>query len=344
MRCYVNQLESKLRQGMHPVYIVMGEEPFQVQRCIDQIHAYAKKNGYDEVIKFTLLPQFDWQEVIQEYNSLSLFSTLRIIEIDLSDQKPGQPGANAFKQLSELDNQDCILIIKGEKAGQDIQKTAWFKALDAKGMFIPCYEITGNHLYQWLDSECHALQVSLTQDAKHILLEANQGNLLAIFQELEKLALIYGSELVDSEKLHPVLVNQSKFDIFDLSDAILQGEPVKIIEILTTLKQLNTEPTSVLWTLSRDAQQLLDMNIALHAGHTMPLVLKQFKVWKNKQLLFQNALNRISQQQLQNIIQLLAQFDTAFKSGSLISPWQSLAQICLSFGITFSSPLPIYKN
>ena len=81
------------------------------------------------------------------YNSLSLFSDKRILEIDLGDQKAGVVGANALKSLAQNINPYCIVIIKGNKAGQDIQRSAWFKVLDKQGLFIPCYEISGNQIF-----------------------------------------------------------------------------------------------------------------------------------------------------------------------------------------------------
>ena len=185
MRCYVNQLKTQLNKGIIPFYLVMGEEPFQVQNCTKDIRDNAKTHGFDEVLKFSILPQFDWNEVTQEYNSLSLFSDKRILEIDLGDQKAGVVGANALKSLAQNINPDCIVIIKGNKAGQDIQRSAWFKVLDKQGLFIPCYEISGNHLNTWLNQQCQNLALMLDQQAKHFLLESTLGNLLATYQELE---------------------------------------------------------------------------------------------------------------------------------------------------------------
>lgn len=100
MRCYVNQLKNQLNKGITPFYLVMGEEPFQVQNCTNDIRNNAKKNGFSEVLKFSVLPQFDWNEVTQEYNSLSLFNDKRIIEIELGDHKNRPNRFEHFKVFS----------------------------------------------------------------------------------------------------------------------------------------------------------------------------------------------------------------------------------------------------
>jgi len=344
VRCYVNQLKNQLNKGINPFYLVMGEEPFQVQNCTNDIRDNAKQLGFSEVLKFSILPQFDWNEITQEYNSLSLFSDKRIIEIELGDQKAGQTGSNALKSLAQHINPDCIVIIKGNKAGQDIQRSAWFKALDKQGLFIPCYEITGNHLNTWLNQQCQNLSLVLDQQAKQFLLESTQGNLLATHQELEKLVLLYGCTPISKKHLISVLRDQSKFDIFDLSDALLNGNLEKIVNIINNLKNNHNEVASVSWAITRDAQQLFEMSNALQLGENINQVFKANNVWKNKQALYQSALNRIPLTQLKHILVLLSQFDSGFKSGTLISPWQALTHIGISFTQAFNIPLPIYKE
>ncbi|MBH0097497.1 hypothetical protein I6E61_14010, partial [Psychrobacter sp. NZS113] len=135
MRCYANQLPSELNKGLKPFYLVFGEEPFQEAQCVQQIRDSAKQQGFDEVIKFTLMQGFDWQEIIAQYQSMSLFSARTIIELDLNQQKPGVIGSNTFKKVVELVNPDTILIVKGAKASQEVQRGAWFKALDKLGVF-----------------------------------------------------------------------------------------------------------------------------------------------------------------------------------------------------------------
>jgi DNA polymerase-3 subunit delta len=301
VRCYVNQLKTQLNKGLNPFYLVMGEEPFQVQSCTNDIRDNAKKNGFSEVLKFSILPQFDWNEITQEYNSLSLFSDKRIIEIELGDQKAGQAGSNALKSLAQHVNPDCIIIIKGNKAGQDIQRSAWFKALDKQGLFVPCYEITANHLNTWLNQQCQNLSLVLDQQAKQFLLESTQGNLLATHQELEKLVLLYGSSEITKDHLLSVLRNQSKFDIFDLSDALLNGNVQQIINIINNLKSNHNEVASISWAITRDAQQLFEMSNALQSGENINQVFKSHNVWKNKQALYQHALTRIPVSQLKHI-------------------------------------------
>ncbi|WP_283710480.1 DNA polymerase III subunit delta [Pseudoalteromonas prydzensis] len=342
MRCYANQLPNELKKGLQPFYLVFGEEPFQVAQCAQQIRQTAKQQGFDEVVKLTLMPGFDWQELIAQYQSMSLFSARTLIELDLNFQKPGIAGSQTFKQLLDLNNPDTVLIVKGAKASQDIQRSAWFKSLDKLGIFVPCYPLTGNHLSRWLDEQCQRLQINMQNDAKRTLIDATEGNLLACFQELEKLSLLHGTALIDQQQVLQGLLNQAKFDIFDLSDSLLQGNSRQAIKVLNKLAGDNAEAVSILWTITKEANTLLSLQLGLQQGEQLATLFKQNAIWKNQQGPIQQALNRLSIATLEQITQLLAQFDASYKQGNLVKPYQALAHICLVFCQPLAFPLPAH--
>ncbi|ASM53435.1 DNA polymerase III subunit delta [Pseudoalteromonas nigrifaciens] len=342
MRCYANQLPSELKKGLKPFYLVFGEEPFQEAQCVQQIRAIAKEQGFDEVIKFTLMQGFDWQEIIAQYQSMSLFSARTIIELDLNQQKPGIIGSNTFKKIIELINPDTILIIKGAKASQDVQRSAWFKALDKHGLFVPYYPLTGTHVKRWLDEQCQRLSLNMQNEAKLSLISATEGNLLACFQELEKLSLLHANALITQQLVMQGLLNQAKFDIFDLSDALLNGQAKQAIKVLNKLASDNTEVVSILWAITKELNTLIDVQIGLLNGEPIANLFKQKAIWKNQQAPVQSAINRLSIHTLEQISSELAIFDASYKQGNLIAPYQALAHICIKFCQPLNISLPCH--
>jgi len=343
MRIYPNQVASNLKQGLAPFYLLFGEEAFLLNHATTQIKSTAKALGFDEVIRFAVSPQFDWQEVAQEYASLSLFSNRKIIELELADSKPNAAASKLLQSLAQNPNPDCILMLKGEKVGSDIQRGAWFKAFDKDGVFIPCYALQGNQLFTWLEQQCQQLGLQLTPDAKSLLVEYNQDNLFAIAQELEKLALLNPTDSISAEVLAPTLVNQSRLDVFDLSDALLKGDSEQISKVVLKLKQENVEPTIILWALVRECENLEAMSRAVSLGESISSVLQQFKVWKNKQAITERALRRIESTQLSAIMAALAEFDLAYKQHLHIDAYQHLLHIALMFVGPMPFALP-YNN
>lgn len=344
MRYYANQLASQLQKSLAPFYLVFGEEPFQEQQCVDAIRAHAKQQGFDEVVKFAVLPGFDWQNVVAQYFSMSLFSARTLIEIDLNQQKPAANGAQVLKTLSEQINPDVVLVLKNLPAGQDVQRSAWFKALDGQGAFVPCYPLTGTHLRRWLDEQCQRLRLNLAAPAKNRLLEATEGNLLACHQELEKLSLLFGQTQIDEQTVLQGLLNQAKFDIFDLSAALLHGNAKQVCKIINKLASDNSEPMGLVWALQKEAQLLQDLQFGQREGKDWQTLCKQHNIWKNQQAPVQQAMQRLTNHDLEQILLALADFDRAFKQQAMVAPYQALLHIALLFCTRLPFALPFTED
>lgn len=201
-----------------------------------------------------------------------------------------------------------------------MQRGAWFKALDKQGLFVPCYPLSGNHLKRWLDEQCQRLSLNLQNEAKLSLINATEGNLLACFQELEKLSLIHGDALITQQLVMQGLLNQSKFDIFDLSDALLNGYTTQAIKVLNKLASDNTEVVSILWAINKDLNTLISVQQGLLQGESLATLFKQKAIWKNQQVPVQTAINRLNIHTLESISSELALFDASYKQGVLIAP------------------------
>lgn len=344
MRCYANQLAQELKKKTYPFYCVFGEEPFQEQQCVDAIRAVAKSQGFDEVIKFTNLPGFDWLEVNAQYQSMSLFSARTLIEIDLAQTKPSSIGTAQLKAFADNPNPDVILILKNLSASQDTQRTAWFKALEKHGLFVPCYPLSGTHLKRWLDEQCQQLKLNLTGQAKNTLLESTEGNLLACHQELEKLSLLFGEQVVDAQQLNQGLLNQAKFNIFDLGNALLGGNTKQICKVMAKLTTDNIEPMSVIWALQKEALLLQDIHKQSQQGVAWSVLCKKHSIWKNQEALVQQALARLTVTNIALILSNLAQFDDAFKHQAVAAPYQALLHIALQFARPLPFDLPIASD
>jgi len=76
------------RNGLSPVYLVSGDEPLLLKETIDEIREFAKNDGFNERIVLDANTGFEWNTLLQEGASLSLFSSRRLIELRLGNTKP----------------------------------------------------------------------------------------------------------------------------------------------------------------------------------------------------------------------------------------------------------------
>lgn len=332
MRIYANQLKANLNKGLKPVYLVFGDEPLQKLEAMDAIRDAARQQGFEERQVLSHDAQFDWNELFASFNSLSLFSSCKLIELEIDKGKAGQQGAKALTELSQQFNPDTILVIHGSKLEGNVAKSKWFKTLEGLGIYLPLYPIEGDNFNRWLVQRCRDNQLLIDQQGINLLAEFFAGNLLAAAQEIDKLAVSFKAQQVSTDYLQSVLLNQSRFSVFQLVDELLAARIDKALAILVSLQREGMEPNIINWALVREVMQLLEMRAVLDNGGTINEVFSQFKVWKNRQSLIGNALNRLNSNQLNTMVDSLSTIDHKLKSAARKEPFTDFAHVCMLFG------------
>ena len=99
MKIKAEQLQSHLQKQLLPVYVVSGEEPLLAQESADAVRIAARAAGFTERELFHVEGNYDWNQLINESNSLSLFADKKILEIRIANGKPGDKGSKALCEI-----------------------------------------------------------------------------------------------------------------------------------------------------------------------------------------------------------------------------------------------------
>lgn len=330
MRIYHNQLNNHLQQGCKPVWLVFGDEPWQKIDSLQQIKSHAESQGFSEVVRLTADDKFDWSLLVEEFQSMSLFASQRIIELEIPNGKVGIEGSKVLLSLSEQLIPDIILLIHGGKIDASTAKKKWFSSLDKQGIYLPLYDIDGNHLQRWVQQQAKQNQLSLATDAVHYLSEFLEGNLPALAQELEKLALIFGQQPIQVEDIEKLVIKQAKFNPFQLTETLLNGDLKKCSAILDSLQHEGTNAGQIIWVLHKELQQLYQMKMQVADGVNIQEIYKQYRIWDKRKPIYQKALNTINIDNINIALERLAQVDLISKTASDFNPFILLTDVCLS--------------
>lgn len=339
MKIYHNQLTNTLNQGFKPVWLIFGDEPWQKNTSLISIKQHFKQQGFDELIRFSVDDKFDWSILQQEYQAMSLFSSQRIIELEFTTNKIGDKGSKALTDLSEHLHQDILLIIHGEKLDAAGQKRKWFKSLESAGCFIPLYDIEGKQLTQWIKNQARTYQLNLLPDVYLQLAELFEGNLNALDQELQKLSILFGQQLITAEEAEKLLIKQAKFNPFQLIDAMLMGDIKRCVSMLDQLQQDGSAITQLIWFIHKEIKQLAIMQERLTQGETFANLCKEYRIWDKRKPLYLSATNNIQNHHLALAQARLAEVDLLSKTSAEFNPFVLLADVlvCLYHGDTMQN-------
>ena len=331
MKIQAHQLASRLRPGLAPCYLVTGDEHLLVAEALDAIRAAARDAGYTLRERHTASQGFDWQQLRETGASLSLFAEKRIVELTLPTGKPGTAGSAAIVEFVDRLHPGLLFIVSGPKLGTSAN-AKWAKRIDQAGVSVPIWPIEPGKLPRWIADRMKAAGLSPDRDAVLMLADRVEGNLLAAAQEIEKLRLLHGGGAVSADDILGGVADSSRFDVFKLGDAALAGDAQKAVRILDGLAAEGVTPVLAVWSLARDVRVLARVGEAVSRREDAGAILTQFGVWRNRQVLFRNALSRHPVQSAYRMLKMLGEADGRAKGQAPGDPWQLLTAIvvCLA--------------
>lgn len=326
-----NQLNQHLLKTLAPLYVLVGDEPLALSECLDSIRLAARKAGADERDSYLVERNFNWQQINQFAQALSLFSARRILEIHIPNGKPGVEGDKALSELSTNLIPDTTLIIVLPTLERDAKNSAWFGALQKTGVVINLKEILPAQLPQWLATRL-ALQNQST-DAVSLAFIAHQveGNLLAAHQEIQKLALLYPAGEISHEAVREAVLNVSRFDAFQLGDAVLAGDTMRVTAILQGLQDEGEQVVAVMNPLMWVLRPLVRIKQAEARNENIAAAMSNARIYGDRQSLVKRALSRFSLRQLEAALQKLCDIDKTAKGMMQGDAWLELSRLC--FGL-----------
>jgi len=305
MRLRVEQLAKHLQNDLLPVYLVAGDEPLQQDECLDALRASARQKGFDERHRFSADTGIDWNALLNESQSMSLFGGRRILELVLLEKRPDKAGSQILRDLLDHPNDDTLILIRCSRLDRRKDwNSAWVKAVEKVGAVV-----------------------TIDDDALELLIQRSEGNLLAAAQEVDKLALLATDGRVDAATVQQAVGDSSRYTPFDLTDATSGGDANRALRILRTLRAEGVEAPVVLWALGREIRAL----DALATGGAPPRLPPQ------RLRALQAQAGRMPPRQLHQCQALAIRADQAVKGMGPGDPWQFLAGLVLRL---CGKPLP----
>jgi DNA polymerase-3 subunit delta len=328
LKLTLDTLRSHLSGEPARAYLVCGDEALLVAEAADAIRARVKRAGFEEREVHFIERVADWESVRASSNNLSLFGARKLIELRLPSGKPGVGGANAIVELLASPNPDNVYLMLTGKLEREQSASAWVKAFESAGAWLPIWPVEVARLPQWLRARAAALELDLDDAAVRFIVERTEGNLLAAQQELEKLKLLAGGRQVDLEAVRTSLGNSARFDVFQLGEAALGGDVPRGLRILAGLRSEGVEATLALWSLAREIHNAWGTTQSDGA-----------RGWQRPSAALENAKRRAPRLPYARLAARLARADRMIKGQQYGDAWDEMALMIVEFAGRRALPL-----
>ncbi|MEC9375693.1 MAG: DNA polymerase III subunit delta [Pseudomonadota bacterium] len=329
MKVSVDNINSQLNKELASVYFITGDENLLVGEVKDKIRSFARSQGFDERETHTVDAKFNWDELRQSLNNLSLFSARRIIELDLISGSPGRDGSKAI--INHLDNPppDTLLIISAPKLDRRASKAKWAQKIEKQGCWVSVYSISPERLSGWLSHRMKKNGLKFETSAIDALATLVEGNLLAADQEIKKLALLEHNKTLTEEIILRAVADGARFDIFQLADAAINQDSPRAIRVFYGLKREGTPAPLVLWALIREINTLISLWSLIDQGEKLDLAMQNLRIWDSRKSMFRCALKNHDESSIRLLSLRSTLTDRVIKGAHEGKPWDSLLELLL---------------
>jgi DNA polymerase-3 subunit delta len=243
-------LPRHLSSGLMPLYVVFGDALLLAIEAADSIRTAARAAGFAERETFIAEQHFKWDELRNSAQSLSLFSSRKVIDLRIPSGKPGVEGGKALQDFAANSSSDVLTLITLPKLDWTVQKSQWFAALERHGVMVSADDIPRSALPRWIAERLKRQGQSTDEATLEFLTDRCEGNLLAAFQEIQKLALLFPVGQLSFEQVKNAVMDVARYDIFKLSEAMLNGNAARFARILDGLRAEGTATVLVRWVRS----------------------------------------------------------------------------------------------
>lgn len=257
MATSIERLPSLLAKfELAPVWLIAGSEHLLVIEAADALRLRARELGYVERDIHDVDQHFDWNELTRSASTLSLFASRKVIELRLPTGKPGKEGAAAIIDYCKNPAPDTVLLITCHDWSKS-HEGAWAAAVNKVGMQVIATPIRHDALPKWIAERLRLRGISASNDVVELLAERVEGNLLAAAQEIDKLALLVGTQPLDLATLEACVADDARYDVFRLTDAAFAGDAARALHIVEGLRAEGEEPVALMGWVQNQLRQVI---------------------------------------------------------------------------------------
>ncbi len=227
-----------------------------------------------------------------------------------------------------------MTVIALPKLDRDGTSSAWFKALEAGAVVIPLQTVEIDRLPQWIGRRLQAQGQQADPATLEFLANQVEGNLLAAHQEIQKLGLLFPAGSLDAGAVREAVLNVSRYDVFQLGDALLGGDVARTAKILQGLEAEGVQPLALLGALGWLLRGVARVKLAESRGENLANAMQQARIWGDRQAQVRRMLARVSPRQMNAAVLKMAEIDRIAKGVAQGRPWLEISRLCVGLART----------
>lgn len=306
------QLTRSIGKALPAITWISGDEPLLVLEAADAVRAKARALGFTERAILEIGAHFDTSLLLEQTQSLSLFSDRKLVDARLAG-KPTKDLGEALQRSASALGEDCRILVTSGRLERATLNTAWFGALAQSVLLLELQKVDRDRLPEWLAQRLTRQGQRGSKAVLALIADRTEGNLLAAHQELQRLALLLPPGDLDAAQVERIVLDSARYEIFGMIDAALAGETARALHMIDSLRAEDAALPLLVWALADCLRRFLKIRQALGSGQPVVSALRSAGVFGKREATFRQALRRLDEARALRLLRETAHLDRMAK-------------------------------
>ena len=315
------KINQALAKGtIAPVYLFSGEDLFRKNELSDKITAAVHPDDFN--IYSSTAEKADMGEVLALANTAPVFSERRLVILTGIEKLRKDPKEELIRYLENPLDSTVLILTHNDSKKFKTEKTL-AAAAAAGGDTANFDELKHDELALWIRERCKQNGLNADFDAVETLCEAVGGDLNALAQDIEKLALYTAereSKIITKEDVLAGVGFSKEENPFALANAVQYLNKNKAIQLVDKLLDSGEEPVGVLAKITYPIEKMARIKVLSNAGLPPSEISRAagLMFWENS--LVNNVRNFPSEDIFLKTLDRIIEADKALKTSAASDP------------------------
>ncbi|MFD1736634.1 DNA polymerase III subunit delta [Bacillus salitolerans] len=308
-----------------PVYLLYGKETHFINETITLLLQNVLKEEERDFNSSTYdLEETPLDIALEDAQTIPFFGDKRIIIMKNASFLTGVKEKDKVEHRLELlekymaspsPTAIVVIVVYAEKLDERKKLT---KLLRKEAEVLEASLSDEKSILQWLENEVNHFDVSITEEASHLLLQYVRNSITLLVHEINKMVMFVGrGGSIDAETVHLLSSKTIEDNIFELIENVMEKKIPEAMHIFQDLLKLNEEPIKIVSLLVSQFRLLYQVKDLSSRGYGQQQIATHLKIHPYRVKLALQKVTGFSFNYLKNNIDELANLDYSMKTGKV---------------------------
>lgn len=226
-----------------------------------------------------------------------------------------QEEINDLIRFCDMSIKETVLVIQAPYDQIDGQKKI-VKFLKKQVNYIPLKQDRKFNVYDYVKRQLRDYDVNIEPFALTTFVNRIQHDFDSINNEVEKLiAYSKDKDVINADMISQITSKDIDDNVFNLVNALLDGNKVKMMDILNDLLSIRVNEVRIISIISNKYLEILHTKKLVNMGYNQKDIMEYYNVSSGRAYYMKKSADGIDEKVLENHIELLADLDYQIKSG-----------------------------